>query len=87
MRLRCSSGWKQNWSAFRRNWRADDKLKRRRIYLVKYDFIPGQGFYGIGLIHLIGGLQAAATGTLRELIEEVGRGARFYFTLERRGHG
>lgn len=53
----------------RRNWRQDDQMKRRRIYFVKYEFIPGNGFYGIGLIHLIGGLQAAATGALRELID------------------
>jgi hypothetical protein len=55
---------------FKRNWRESDKMKRARVYFVKYDFLPSKaGFYGIGLYHLLGGLQAAATGVLREMID------------------
>lgn len=52
-----------------RGWKAKDQLRRRRVQWVKYTFIPGLGFYGLGLFHLIGGLQEAATGALRALLD------------------
>jgi chaperonin GroES len=52
-----------------RNWKEGDPLKRRRCPFTKYDFIPGTGFYGLGFFHLIGGLQQAATGALRAVID------------------
>ncbi len=55
--------------AIYRGWKEGDPLKRRRVQWVKYDYIPGPGFYGLGLFHLIGGLQQAATGALRAIID------------------
>lgn len=52
-----------------RGWKAADPMRRRRVQWVKYTFIPGLGFYGLGLFHLIGGLQDAATGALRALLD------------------
>jgi hypothetical protein len=52
-----------------RGWKEQDPLKRRRVYFIKYDYIPGPGFYALGLPHLIGGLQQAATGALRLIID------------------
>jgi hypothetical protein len=52
-----------------RGWKEQDTLLRRRVTFIKYDFIPGPGFYGLGLPHLIGGLQQAATGALRLIID------------------
>lgn len=52
-----------------RGWREQDPQCRRRLYFRHYRFCPGQGFYGSGLFHLIGGLQVAATGTLRVLLD------------------
>jgi hypothetical protein len=52
-----------------RGWREADTQCRRRLYFRHYRFCPGQGFYGSGLFHLIGGLQVAATGTLRVLLD------------------
>lgn len=52
-----------------RAWREPDPLERRRLYFVKYDYLPGPGFYGFGLLHMIGGLQDAATGALRAILD------------------
>ena len=54
--------------AIRRNWYEDDSKKRKRQHFVHYRYLPGLGFYGTGLIHLIGGLAKSATSILRQLI-------------------
>jgi len=53
----------------RRNYREDDPLKQRINYFVHYKFLPGLGFYGFGLTHMIGGLSKASTSILRQLID------------------
>ncbi len=55
--------------SIRRNYREDDDLKRKIQYFVHYKFLPGFGFYGLGLIHTIGGLSRSATAALRQLID------------------
>jgi hypothetical protein len=55
--------------AIRRNWYEDDLKKRKRLHFVHYRYLPGLGFYGTGLIHLIGGLAKSATSILRQLID------------------
>jgi hypothetical protein len=55
--------------AIRRNYDMTDPLKRKRQYFVHYKFMPGLGFYGFGLVHMIGGLGRAATSLLRQLID------------------
>lgn len=52
-----------------RNWEEDDQTYKRRMHYVKYDYVPGFGFYGYGLIHLIGGHAKSATSLLRQLID------------------
>jgi len=52
-----------------RNFREQDPLRRKRQYFVHYKFLPGFGFYGFGLLHMIGGLSRAATSILRQLID------------------
>jgi len=55
--------------ALRRNYDFGDPLSRKRQFFVHYKFMPGLGFYGFGLIHMIGGLGRAATSILRQLID------------------
>ena len=55
--------------AIRRNWEQGDELFNKKEYFVHYKFLPGLGFYGFGLIHMIGGLTKSATSILRQLID------------------
>jgi hypothetical protein len=55
--------------SIRKNWYEDDEKKRKRQHFTHYCYLPGMGFYGIGLIHLIGGLTKSATSILRQLID------------------
>ncbi len=55
--------------AIRRNYDQNDALMRRQQYFVHYKFLPGLGFYGFGLTHMIGGLSQASTSILRQLID------------------
>ena len=55
--------------AIRRNWNEDDKLKLKRQHFVQYNYIPGFGVYGLGLIHIIGGYARAGTSILRQLVD------------------
>jgi len=55
--------------AIRRNWDPEDDLKQKRIHFVHYVYIPGFGFYGYGLIHLIGGHAKSSTSLLRQLVD------------------
>jgi hypothetical protein len=52
-----------------RNYEEGDKLYKRKEYFVHYKFLPGLGFYGFGLIHMIGGLSRTATQALRQLLD------------------
>ena len=52
-----------------RNYSEDDPFKKKRQYFVHYKFLPGLGFYGFGLIHMIGGLSRTATSVLRQLLD------------------
>jgi hypothetical protein len=55
--------------AIRRNWYEGDKLKIKRQHFVHYQYIPGFGFYGYGLIHLIGGYAKSSTMLIRQLVD------------------
>ena len=52
-----------------RNYKDGDTLYKKQQYFVHYKFMPGLGFYGLGLIHMIGGLSRTATAALRQLID------------------
>jgi hypothetical protein len=52
-----------------RNWNPKDELKKPELSFTHYRFMPGLGFYGLGLYHLIGGMADSATGTLRSLLD------------------
>ena len=53
----------------RRNWKEGDELYRRKQYYVHYMLVQGLGAYGLGFLHLVGGLSQAATAALRQLID------------------
>jgi hypothetical protein len=55
--------------SIRRNYYEDDPQKKRRSHFVHYQYLPGIGFYGFGLIHMIGGLAKSATSLLRQLVD------------------
>lgn len=55
--------------AIRRNWKQDDPNREKRQHFVHYQYLPGLGFYGTGLIHLIGGIAKSATSILRQLVD------------------
>ena len=52
-----------------RNYEENDELQKRTEYFTHYKFLPGLGFYGFGLIHMIGGLSRTATQALRQLLD------------------
>lgn len=53
----------------RRNWNPDDPLMLKRQHFVHYVYVPGFGFYGLGLIHIIGGYARAGTSLIRQLVD------------------
>ena len=55
--------------SIRRNYAPDDPKKNKIQYFVHFKFLPGLGFYGFGLIHMIGGLSRTATSALRQLLD------------------
>jgi len=55
--------------SIRRNWYEEDARKLKREHFVHYQYMPGLGFYGFGLIHMIGGLAKSATSLLRQLVD------------------
>ena len=55
--------------AIRRNYNPQDPTRKRKNYFVHFKFLPGLGFYGFGLIHMIGGLSRTATTALRQLLD------------------
>jgi len=55
--------------SIRRNYKQDDPNKEKRSHFVHYRFVPGFGFYGLGLIHFLGNLTMSATAAMRSLID------------------
>jgi len=55
--------------SIRRNYKAEDPTKSKVEYFAHFKFLPGLGFYGFGLIHMIGGLSRTATNALRQLLD------------------
>jgi hypothetical protein len=55
--------------SIRRNYAVEDPTKKKQDYFVHFKFLPGMGFYGFGLIHMIGGLSRTATTALRQLLD------------------
>ena len=55
--------------SIRRNYEANDAMKNKINYFVHFKFLPGLGFYGFGLTHMIGGLSRTATAALRQLLD------------------
>jgi len=55
--------------SIRRNWDPEDETKQKKMFFTHYRFVPGFGFYGLGLIHFLGNLTMSATAALRNLID------------------
>ena len=55
--------------SIRRNYNKDDKRKEKKIFFTHYRFVPGFGFYGMGLIHFLGNLTMTATAAMRSLVD------------------
>ena len=55
--------------AIRRNWDLEDELMLKRNHFVHYVYVPGFGFYGLGLIHIVGGYARAGTSLIRQLVD------------------
>lgn len=55
--------------SIRRNWKLDDPNKGKRVWFVKYPFVPGFGFYSLGFIHLLGNFELTITAAMRSLID------------------
>lgn len=55
--------------SIRRNWNQDDETKEKKMFFTHYRFVPGFGFYGLGLIHFLGNLTMSATAAMRNLID------------------
>ena len=53
----------------RRNWNQEDELSLKRQHFVHYTYVPGFGFYGLGLIHIVGGYAKAGTSLIRQLVD------------------
>jgi hypothetical protein len=55
--------------SIRRNWKEDDALCQKRMWFTHYKYLPGLGFYGLGLLHFIGSLAEATSGAIRSLLD------------------
>jgi len=55
--------------SIRRNWKEDDELCLKRMWFTHYKYLPGLGFYGFGLLHMIGSVAEATSGTIRALLD------------------
>ena len=55
--------------SIRRNWNEDDKTMQKKMFFTHYRFVPGFGFYGLGLIHFLGNITMSATAAMRSLID------------------
>jgi len=55
--------------AIRRNWNEDDEKQHKRQHFVHYTYVPGFGFYGLGLVHIVGGYARAGTSLIRQLVD------------------
>ena len=53
----------------RRNWKEEDQLAQKRMWFTHYKYLPGLGFYGFGLLHLMGSVAEATSGTIRALLD------------------
>ncbi len=53
----------------RRNWKEQDTIRRKRIWFTHYKYLPGLGFYGFGLLHMIGSLAESTSGAIRALLD------------------